>query len=92
MLNVEFFSILTASLLDTRGPPECWQDPPSVILRVSWLAHLALSVNSSTNFLVYVFWGAKFRKAFWKTIGELLRRLQSVFPNTRTTNEKYNLF
>ena len=71
-----------------RGPPECWQDPPLVILRMSWLAHLALSVNSALNFLVYVFWGTKFRKAFCKVIRETVRRLQSPFRTNRNSNEK----
>ena len=71
-----------------RGPPVCWQDTPALILKMSWLAHLALSINSSTNFLVYVFWGTKFRKAFCKAKREFLQQLTSVFPNMRNTNEK----
>ena len=71
-----------------RGPPECWQDPPTVILRMSWLAHLALSLNSSMNFLVYVFWGTKFRVEFCKIFRDLLRRVQSLFRNNGNSSDK----
>ena len=73
-----------------EGPPACWQDPPAIILKTSWLAHLALNINSSTNFLVYVAWGTKFRKAFFKATRELLQQILSIFPNTRHSTERYS--
>merc|ERR1719483_736935 len=53
------------------GPPTCWMNPPSLISRLSMVSHLALSINSSANFLVYVAWGTKFKKAIWRAADNL---------------------
>ena len=59
-------------------PPYCWLDPPSLITRLSMISHLALTINSSANFLVYVALGTKFKKAFWRTKDSFVRQTTSV--------------
>ena len=61
-----------------RGPPECWNDPPAIIQKLNAIGHLTLAINSSANFLVYVAWGTKFRKAFVRAKEEIWTRARST--------------
>ncbi|XP_023332149.1 FMRFamide receptor [Eurytemora carolleeae] len=64
-----------------RRIPACWENPPKVVNTLSIISHLALSINSSVNFFVYVAWGSKFRKA-------LMRLIQSKFRGSRNEDRQ----
>ncbi|XP_023324910.1 FMRFamide receptor [Eurytemora carolleeae] len=62
------------------SPPDCWNEVPGSVSIISMIAHVCLSFNSSANFLVYVVWGTKFRRAL---LG-LLRRRRPQNPRDET--------
>ena len=66
----------------SSGPPDCWNDPPSIINKLNAIGHLTLAINSSANFLVYVAWGTKFRKAF-------IRAKEDIWTRARTTIRRH---
>ena len=64
-------------------------DPPSLINRLSMVSHLALSINSSANFLVYVAGGTKFKKAFWRAQNSLKIKTRSMLDITNKNVRRY---
>ena len=67
----------------SRSPPECWLDLPPWIHRMVITSHLALSVNSSANFIVYVAVGTKFQKAFIRIKDSLRRKSNLMMRRTQ---------
>jgi len=57
-------------------------DPPSMINRLSMVSNLALSINSSANFFVYVAGGTKFKKSFWRAQNSLKVKIRSMLDHS----------